>query len=109
MDVAEALGRSIGHLADDRAAEAIRESLDFALPLAATLTDTPSGELIVESSCLDAPLSIGAGAAQAVLSGEPHDVLNALWGRHLDQVAIDGDVAVSANWLGRIEAAFGGR
>lgn len=109
MDVAEALGGSIAHLADDQAADAISESLEFALPLAAALTKTPSGELVVEASCLKAPQAIGAGRRRAHLRGEPHDVLNALWGRRLDQVELTGNRKVSAKWLGLIEDAFGGR
>lgn len=110
MDVAEALGHDIAHLTNDRAADAIAESITFALPLAATRIGAPSGELVVDSSCLNTPASIGAGgrADRAILSGEPHHVLNALWGRHLDRVDIDGDRAISDQWLGLVEAAFGG-
>lgn len=109
MDVAEALGDQIGHLPSDRAADAIVESLEFALPLAATMTSEPVGELVVDSPCLEAPLSIGAGTSRAALSGEPHDVLNALWGRRLDRVDVAGDQHVSAEWLGLIKEAFAGR
>ena len=65
--------------------------------------------LVVESPCLDIPISIGDGEQRAVLSGEPHDVLDALWGRSNDCVEISGERGIANDWLGLVEKAFAGR
>jgi len=109
MDVAEALDAGATPLANDRAADAIMESLTFALPLAGSMVGTPDGQLVVDCSCFDDPVSIGTGSAEATLTGAPSDVLNALWGRDRDRVTIAGDRDVSRAWLGLIEQAFFGR
>lgn len=109
MDVAEALEEDRRHLADARSADAITETLSFALPLAGGLTQVPDGELVVTSSCLESPLSVGTGLRVANLTGEPHDVLNALWGRHRDRVSVSGDQRIATEWLSAIETAFAGR
>ena len=46
---------------------------------------------------------------RAVLSGEPHDVLDALWGRSNDCVEISGERGIANDWLGLVEKAFAGR
>ena len=108
LDVEDALDAA-APLADDRAEDAILETLSFAFPFAATLTDAPTGQLVVESPCLTTEARIGAGTPTTVLRGEPTDVVNALWGRNLDRVSIDGDAERSGDWLHLIEVAFAGR
>lgn len=109
LDVAEALEMDRRHLSDARSADAIVETLEFALPLAGNLTQVPGGELVVTTSSLDHPLSVGTGTRMASLSGEPHDVLNALWGRHRERVTVSGDREIATEWLAAIETAFAGR
>jgi len=109
MDAADALNQPIEHLSDERAADAISEALEFALPLAAAKVGSPDGALSVESSCFDAAISVGTGTGHAQLSGEPHGVLDALWGRRSDRVEVSGDRQLSNHWLGLVEAAFAGR
>ncbi len=109
MDVAEALEDDTRpHLDDRRARDAIEETLSFALPLAAELTSPPDGSIRVESSCLAGPLVVGAGDPVAEIVGDPHDVLNLLWGRSAP-ASISGDRHVADQWLGLIAAAFDGR
>lgn len=93
MDAADALNQTVRHLSEERAADAIVEAVEFALPLAAAKVGPPDGELIVESSCFDSPCGIGSGDQQAHISGEPHDVLDALWGRGSENVQLSGDRA----------------
>jgi len=64
MDVAEALDADPRHLDEQRAGDAIAEALTFALPLAGDMTREPDGRIVVESSCLLAPVSAGAGVRQ---------------------------------------------
>ena len=109
MDAADALGQSMVHLREAWSADAIREAVEFALPLAAAKVGTPEGELVIESPCLENPISVGHGAPAAVLTGEPHDVLDTLWGRSNTRVKITGDRALAAQWLGLIKTAFAGR
>lgn len=108
MDVAEALN-SETDITDDRVADAILEALTFALPLAGTITSPPVGQLVVETSCLDHPVSVGSGNPIATLKGEPHHVLNALWGRHREHVDVTGDQDIADTWLSLVETAFAGR
>jgi len=109
MDVAEALGLPIEHLADNQAADAIHETLDVVLPLAATMTAAPLGQLVVHSPCLVGELHLGEGEPQVALGGAAHDVLNALWGRHRERVDVSGRRKNVSSWLALIETAFAGR
>jgi uncharacterized protein (TIGR03083 family) len=109
MDVSEALGMDPRHLDDDRAADAIAETLAFALPLAASMTRVPDGQIVVESRCLEVPVSAGTGDRKATVGGEPNEVVSALWGRHRDRVNVTGDSEVAQQWFALIETAFAGR
>ena len=108
VDVAEALDRSL-RLDDRRAANAIEETISFALPMAMGIAGTPSARLAVDSSCLREPLTIGTGDTDVAIGGDGHDVLLALWGRHRAAVEVRGDVAHADEWFGLVETAFAGR
>ncbi len=109
LDVAEALQDPLSALSDDRTVDAIAETLEFALPLAAEMVGVPDGRLIVCSPELDVRVEVGAGLRHATVVGHGQDVLNALWGRHRERVSVIGDRAVAEEWLSRIEVAFAGR
>lgn len=109
IDVVEAIGGEGLPLDVARAADAIAETLEFALPFAAQMAGAPDGRLRVDSSCLAESMSIGHDSAEATIAGEPTDVLLALWGRHRNRVAVSGDQSVADQWLGLIATAFAGR
>lgn len=108
MDVAEALGR-IEELAEDRTIDAISETVDFALPFAGQISGTPEGAVAIR--VLDTPhdWTMGAGQQKAAITGDGIAILNALWGRGTERVAVSGDRAVAGSWLSVVERAFAGR
>lgn len=67
------------YLAQGDFADAIMETMTFALPFASGIT------------------------------GEAHDVLNALWGQHRSRVEVTGDLTIADQWMTLIESAFSGR
>lgn len=109
MDVADALSTVPAPLPAERAADAIAETLEFALPLAARIAGEPAGRLTVAVPDLRLELGVGRGEPGATIIGGGDDVLAALWGRHPQRVTVDGDGAVATSWLSRIEHAFAGR
>lgn len=109
MDVHEALGLPPVPLASERSVDAIAESIEFALPLAATMTGGTAPALSIEIDGHDQRLHLGDGPPQANMVGNGENVLAALWGRNRDRVAISGDRAVARSWMAMIGEAFAGR
>lgn len=109
MDVEDALASGAQRLADDRAEDALVETLEFALPLAADLIGWPDGRIRVESPDLNLAMDLGHGARHAVISGHGLPALLALWGRSGADVEITGDQALAGEWLTAMERAFAGR
>ena len=107
MDVDEALDATVLRLTDVRADEIVDEAIEFALPFAATIGGRPAGRLVVETPT--ARRVIGTGSVAASVSGDPHSVACALWGRDRDRVSVSGEREVAEGWLGLIETAFAGR
>ncbi len=105
MDVADALGWTAA-LRADRAADAIRETVEFVLPFAAHLLEEspPAIELVTGS----VSLQLGDGEISATVAGSEDEVVSALWGRG-GSIEIDGDADAARAWLSLVEAAFGGR
>ena len=105
IDVADALDQT-SPLSADRAADAIRDAVEFALPFAADLlgVEPPAVELVTDAGSL----KLGQGRIAAQVTGTSEDMLSALWGRgHV--IEVDGDAAAVTSWLGLVEAAFSGR
>ncbi len=109
MDVEQALSGAASPLPDDRVADAIAETVDFALPLAAEMTADPGGRLTVASPALDLTRQVGSGRPEATVTGPGEPLLRALWGRDLDAIEVSGDQLVATAWLSLIERAFAGR
>lgn len=109
IDVSEALARRQIALAADRTIDAISETVEFALPLAARIAGEPDGRLTVATSDQSLLLNVGTGDKEATMTGASEAVLAALWGRHQERVEVVGDRAVATEWLSRIEHAFAGR
>lgn len=121
IDVEEALAID-STLNPTRARDAIVETLEFALPLAADTTEAPSGSLRVESAELDLQMDVVSGVQRpntndgpaASISGTGQAVLCALWGRESSAsqpaaIVIGGNRNVADEWLTLVERAFGGR
>ena len=111
VDVVDAVPELDEALADDRARDAIEETFEFTFPLASALVGQPTSQLLVDSSCLPSPLTFGSDdhtqdQPRVALRGDGHDVLLALWGRHLDRIEVDGPDQAAQEWLGLVEAAF---
>ena len=109
LDVADAIAEQPAHLDDERSTDAIAETMEFALPLGASIAGEPAGELRVDLAGTASAMSVGTGSPTATINGTPLDVLNALWGRHPERVDVDGDDALAHAWLSVIESAFAGR
>jgi uncharacterized protein (TIGR03083 family) len=109
MDVADALALAPTPLPLDRVEDAVAETIDFALPLAATIVGTQAPSVKINVEGLDRPLILGGGDVRSELSGRGDDVLAALWGRHRDRVEIHGDPEVAQVWMSLITEAFAGR
>ena len=108
MDVEDAIGGS-DPLLPERAADAVIEAADFALPLAAEWSSRPEGTLSVSTPQLAEPVAVGDGPPTATVSGPTESVLRALWGRDDGEVSISGDREVARAWLSVVEAGFAGR
>lgn len=109
MDVANALGIPRTPLAADRAIDAVTETIDFALPLAALLVGPPTASLAIMVDGWSQPRQLGDGSASAELRGTGETVLSALWGRDSQSVALTGDTEVADSWMNLIGLAFSGR
>lgn len=109
MDVEGAVRGVRSELPADRTNDAVVEAVEFALPLAAAMTEHPDGMLTICSSDLSLHLELGEGRRQAEITGGPQDILCALWGRNSDKVSISGDRVIADEWLSLIETAFAGR
>lgn len=109
MDVVEALNLDDRPLAVERLDDAIAESVEFALPLAARWSGTSAQAVRVSVSGSERSFVIGDGDVRAEIAGEGSALLAALWGRSTDQVEISGDSRSAAAWLSVIERAFAGR
>lgn len=108
VDVADAIDQEPIRLTTERAGDALEETISFSLPLAINLTSEPDSHLVLQSPALPARLELGSGDAATTISGTGHDVLLALWGRHRDRVAVEGDVASAEQWMSLAERAFAG-
>lgn len=109
IDVAEALSTGTERLDDRRARDAIVETLEFALPFAAELTSWPTGRILIDSPCFATSPEVGSGEQIATITGQPHDILCALWGRHRDRVSVSGNLQIVDPWFELINVAFAGR
>ncbi len=109
VDIEDALADSQSLLSSERTAEAIRETVDFTLPLAAKIAGQPAGSLVVFSPELNVKVKLGEESERVMVSGAGQDVLLALWGRNRDRVAVTGNQEIAADWLSLIERAFAGR
>lgn len=109
MDVSDALQLDEAALAEERVVDAIAESIDFALPLAASMVGGPNGALAIAVSGHEGTLVLGDGPPRAEIAGRGDDVLAALWGRDQNLVEISGDRHVAGSWMAVIEKAFAGR
>lgn len=109
MDVVEALETPDSPLTDERIDDAIAESVEFALPLAARWTTTTAPALRVQRFGSTSSHVLGEGPVAAVVSGEGTALLGALWGRSADAVEISGDPLAATAWLSVVERAFAGR
>ena len=120
IDIEEALAVDHENLAPDRAFDAIVETLEFALPFAATMVDAPTGPLVVESTDIGLHMLAGEYSPSVdrtragQITGDGHAVLCTLWGREPSprrnvNVTTSGDDDVLAQWLTLIERAFADR
>ena len=109
MDVVQALDIDDRPLAPDRLDDAIAESVEFALPLAARWSGASAEAVRVCVSGRERSFVVGDGDVRAEIAGDGSAVLAALWGRSTDQVEISGDASSAAAWLSVIERAFAGR
>ncbi len=109
MDVAEALDRDATDLAPVRAADAIAETIEFALPLAAIITAAEPAAVSVRLRGADGVMVLGDGPVSARITGSGPSLLQTLWGRPAGGITISGDRGAANQWLGLIEAAFAGR
>lgn len=108
LDVAQALDHNQPDLPEERARDAIAETLEFTLPLAAELTSNHRAAMRVCYREGTDHHTIGTGDIRATLTGDSGSLLGALWGRGNPDIDISGDVEVANEWLGLIEAAFAG-
>ncbi len=109
VDVAEALSLSDSQLPLDRATDAIAESVEFALPLAARVCSAEVEAISVRVGSTSTAFKLGDGEIAAEVSGDPMSILSSLWGRSRQGIRIEGDETVADEWMSLVEAAFGGR
>ncbi len=109
MDVVEALDVEDRPLAADRLDDAIAESVEFALPLAARWSGTSAHAVRIMVSGSERSFVVGDGHVHAEIAGEGPALLAALWGRSKDQVEISGDSRSADAWLSVVERSFAGR
>lgn len=109
MDVVEALAVDDVPLAPDRVDDAIAESVEFALPLAASWSATKTAAVRVTVTDTGRGFVIGDGHVRAQITGDGVAVLCALWGRSTDGVEVSGDRSSAMTWLHVVERAFAGR
>jgi uncharacterized protein (TIGR03083 family) len=108
MDIEEAVYGTQSELSATRVADAVLETVEFALPLAADLVARPAGRMKISSPILDRTLEVGHGARQATITGDGQQTLLALWGRDHHDVSISGDHGIADDWLTLIQTAFAG-
>lgn len=108
FDVAGSIGVA-PHLADDRLFDAIEETVDFALPLAAGICGATPPAATIALADATGVWSVGSGEPVATIGGQGVAVLDALWGRNLDRITVAGDRAVADAWLSMVSTAFAGR
>ncbi len=109
MDVAEALGRDDPALADERANDAIADSVEFALPLAAEWSKATPAAITVRATSDTRSHTLGVGEVTAEISGDGTALLSALWGRSRAGITVSGDQAAADAWMTLVEQAFAGR
>ena len=110
FDAEVALGRPVTELSQDRADEAIDETVDFALPLACAKVGAPPSKLQLNSTDTALVRSVGSGAESTTLAGSAQSLLLALWGRKpIDELEVDGDNDQAELWLTLVGRAFSGR
>ncbi len=107
IDVAEAIDRT-HRLPTDRLADALAETVEFALPFAATvLGEQPRAARITDRTARTAEwLRLGDGEPEVSISADGHDLLAALWGRPAE-VQWSGDAELARHWLSLVPRAFG--
>ncbi len=112
IDVAEALGRP-HHVSDQRLADAIVETAEFALPLAADIAGAPDGPVSISSPNINVearlthPTLDDRDQEQARIAGPGVALLQGLWGRERRDLDISGDHRVARQWLALAARAFG--
>ncbi len=109
MDVAEALHKSEPQVSIVRAIDAVKEAIEFALPLAAQITAINIPAITVQLDEHPTALQLGSGEPAAQVRGPAIPILSALWGRSTNQIQVDGDQATAERWLSQIQIAFAGR
>lgn len=108
FDVAEALTGVTLELVDERAHDMIDDAVHFALPLAASIAGPVPGRVILLVDD-ERRFELGAGEPAAVVHGTASDLACGLWGRHRDDLRIDGDQTTVNGWFSLVEVAFAGR
>jgi uncharacterized protein (TIGR03083 family) len=110
VDVAHAVGSDpLDGLGRERIADAVDETITFALPLAARWTNVTPPAITVRLDDLAIEHTLGTGEPVATIHGDGLHVLDALWGRGTEHVTIAGDADAARTWLGLVERAFSGR
>jgi uncharacterized protein (TIGR03083 family) len=110
FDVAEALGRSDRlDLRDDRARDAIDESVTAILPLARMITGRRPSSIDLRIAGAADPVRLGqrTGRASATVAGSGSALLATLWGRAADTISVEGDTEALDEWSSLVAAAFG--
>lgn len=108
IDVAQVVAPSGPTLAAERAVDAVAETIDVVLPLAARLIGAGPPALLIIEEETGKRFNLGNGSPTATVSGRGQSLLEALWGRNGD-VDITGDQTTVTTWLTLVEQAFGGR
>ncbi len=109
MDAVEGLGLSEPQLADERAGDAVAETVEFALPYAAQMSETSASAVAIRVAGSSTEFQLGFGPVAAEIAGDATSLLAALWGRSKDGVEINGDPGAASAWMSMVERAFAGR
>jgi uncharacterized protein (TIGR03083 family) len=108
MDVTEALASDEIAVSPKRAEDAIAETIEFALPLAARWTGREPASIAIRPNG-GKSFVLGVGPVVADIGGDRIALLGALWGRSRRNITVEGDYETANCWLTRIEVAFAGR